>query len=637
MKHLYEFGPFRLDADERLLSREGRPIALPPKVYETLSVLVGSDGRVLTKDELMRAIWPDTVVEEANLAHNISELRKALGDSPEKPQYIQTLPRRGYRFIAEVRRPEEGQGGTVGPPLAPRPTSEVVDSQQQTDHTGLDTPIFRRGRLRVPALLITVSLVGVALAAYLWSGRSVTAPHFTSLAVLPFKPLAASDRDESLELGMADTLIARLGSPGDVTVRPISSVRRFGGLEQDPVAAGKELQVDAVLDGSIQRAGDRIRMTVRLVSVPDGKTLWAESFDERFTDIFSVQDAVSRRVAEALALKLGGEKAVRLTRHHTEDPEAYLLYLKGQYFWNKFTPEGARTAVEYYNQALARDPGYGLAYAGLAAAHSVMGVNGWLPPKDTFPKAQAAAKRALEIDDGLAEAYAALAATEMFYEWDWAAAERELRRAIDLKPDAPDARRLYSYLLTARGRFDEAIAQAELNQRRLDPLSPVSYADLVRVYYFAKRYDEAVEASRKAREMDPNFAIAHLVAGAAYEQQGRYEEAIAELRQANNVPGGSPEALASLGHALAASGRRDEALRTLEELKRMSDARYVSPLDFAILYAGLGDEERTLEQLERAADDRVGWLINLGVEPRFNTLRSDPKYVELLRRMGLAS
>src|SRR5215207_4367616 len=637
MKHLYEFGPFRLDADERLLSREGHPIALPPKVYETLSVLVGSDGRVLTKDELMRAIWPDTVVEEANLAHNISELRKALGDSPETPRYIQTLPRRGYRFIAEVRRHEEGQEGAIGGPIAPRPTSEVGESQQQVGDAGRNTLVLRRKGLRVPALLITASLVGVAVAAYLWSGRPDPASRLTSLAVLPFKPLAASDRDESLELGMADTLIARLGNSGDVTVRPISSVRRFGGLEQDPVAAGKELHVDAVLDGSIQRAGDRIRMTVRLVSVPDRKTLWAESFDERFTDIFAVQDAVSRRVAEALALKLGGEKAGRLTRHYTEDPEAYLLYLKGQYFWNKFTPEGARTAVEYYNQALARDPGYGLAYAGLAATHSVMGVNGWLPPKDTFPKAQAAAKRALEIDGGLAEAHVALAATEMFYEWEWAAAERELRRAIDLSPDAPDARRLYSYFLTARGRFDEAVAQAELNQRRLDPLSPVSYADLVRALYFARRYDEAVEANRKAREMDPNFAIAHLVAGAAYEQKGKYEEAIAELRQADNVPGGSAEALAALGHALAASGRRTEALRTLEELKRMSEVRYVSPLDFAILFAGLGDKGRALEQLQRAADDKVGWLINLGVEPRFDTLRSEPRYVELLRRMGLAN
>ncbi len=635
MKHLYEFGPFRLDADERLLSREGRPIPLPPKVYETLFVLVGSNGRVLTKDELMRAIWTDAVVEEANLAHNISELRKALGESPEKPQYIQTLPRRGYRFIAEVRRSEEGQEVVVGRPNAPRPISEVGASQQQVDNAGGDTSVFRRRGLRVSALIISAALVGVAVAAYLWSGRPDPAPRFTSLAVLPFKPLATTDRDESLELGMADTLIARLSSLGDVTVRPVSSVRRFGGLEQDPVATGKELRVDAVLDGSIQRAGDRIRMTVRLVSVPDSKTLWAESFDERFTDIFAVQDAVSRRIAEALALKLGGEKAVRLTSHHTEDPEAYLLYLKGQYFWNKITPEGARTAVEYYNQALARDPGYGLAYVGLAAAYGVMGVNGWLPPKEVFPKAKAAAEKALEINDGLSDAHAALGATELFYEWDWAAAEREFRRAVELNPGDPNARRLYSYLLTAKGRFDEAIAQAELNQHQLDPLSLVSYADLVRAFYYARRYDESVEANRKAREMDPNFAIAHLVAGAAYEQKGKYEEAISELRQAANIPGGFPEALAALGHAFAASGRRDEALRTLKELERMSEGRYVSPLDFAILYAGLGDKERTLEQLERAAEDRVGWLINLGVEPRFDALRSEPRFQDLLRRTGL--
>jgi len=638
MNHLFEFGPFRLDTEEQLLLREGGPIALPPKVYETLLVLVGSNGRVLTKNELMRAIWPDTVVEEANLAHNISELRKALGDSPEKSQYIQTLPRRGYRFIAEVRQSEEGRWVAAGPLYAPRPIIEEGDTPRQGDSAGGDIAVLRRRGLRVSALIACVALVGVVVAVtYLWLGRPAPAPRFRSLAVLPFKPLAATDRDESLELGMADTLIARLSSAGEVAVRPVSAVRRFGGLEQDPVAAGKELKVDAVLDGTIQRTGDQIRMTVRLVSVRDGRPLWVESFDEKFTDIFAIQDAVSRRVAEALALRLGGEKAVRLTRHYTEDAEAYRLYLKGQYFWNKFTPEGAGTAVEYFNQALARDPSYALAYVGLANSYSVMGVNGWLPPKETFPKAEAAARKALEIDDGLAEAHSALGATEMFYKWDWPAAKRELQRTLDLNPDDPNAHRLYSYLLTATGRFDEAIAQAELNQRQLDPLSPVSYADLVRAFYFARRYEEAVEANRKAREMDPHFAIAHIVAGAAYEQKGMYEEAIAELRQANNLPGGSAEALAALGHAFAASGRRDEALRTLKELERMSEGRYVSPLDLAILYAGLGDKERTLEQLELATEDRVGWLINLGVEPRFDTVRSEPRYVELLRRIGLAT
>jgi tetratricopeptide (TPR) repeat protein len=390
-----------------------------------------------------------------------------------------------------------------------------------------------------------------------------------------------------------------------------------------------------VLDGSIQRAGDRIRVTVRFVSVRDARPVWAESFDEKLTDIFSVQDAVSQRVAATLALRLSRDRAKRLTKHFTEDAEAYQLYLKGQYFWNKFTPEGGRTAVEYFDRAVARDPGYALAYVGMANSHGVMGVNGWLPPKDTFPQAEAAAKKALAIDDGLAEAHSALGAVEMFYEWHWPAAERELRRAIDLNPGEPNAHRLYSYLLTATGRFDEALAQAELNLR-LDPLSPVTYADMVRAFYFARRYDDAITASRRALEMDPNFAIARLVAGAAYEQRGSYEEAIVELRQANNLPGGSPGALAALGHAFAASGKRGEALRTLKELERMSERRYVSPLDLAILYAGLDDKERTLEQLERAAEDRAGWLINLGVEPRFDTLRSEPRYLELQRRVGLA-
>lgn len=633
-KHLFEFGPFRLDVIERQLFRNGRPVSLTPKAYETLLLLVERSGRVLTKDELMRAIWPDTFVEEANLAHNISLLRKALGETPDEQHYIQTIPRRGYRFIAEVRQPED-EDGKVQVQAEPIPVLSDDRSLSQND-AAVGPAVFSRRSFRVPALVAGVLLILVGITAlFLWFRRFDPAPRFRTLAVLPFKPIASTDRDESLELGMADTLIARLSASGKISVRPFSVVRKYSGLEQDAVTAGEELKVDAVLDGNIQRSGDRMRVTVRLVSVRDSRQLWAGSFEEKFTDIFAVQDAVSQRVAEALALRLSGEEAGRLTSHSTEDAEAYRLYLKGEYLSNKFTPEGANTAIEYFNQAISRDPSYARAYASLAKSYGVIGINGWLPPKEAFPRAKAAATKALEIDDQLAEGHAVLGATEMFYEWNWSAAEREFQRAIDLNPDYPDPHRLYSYLLTATGRFDESIAQTELNLR-LDPLSPVSYADGVRAYYFARRYDEAVEANRKANEMDPNFAIAHLVAGAAYEQKGMYDKAVAELQKANNFPGGFSEAMAALGHTYAVSGKRSEALKILGELKNISQRRYVSPLDFAILYAGLGDKQSALENLEKCAEERVGWLINLKVDPRFADLHTEARYTNLIRRLGLA-
>jgi len=632
----YEFGPFRLDTSEQMLLRDGRAIALPPKAYETLLILVEHGGRTLTKDELMSAIWPDTFVEEANLAHNISLLRKALGESPGEQQYIQTVPRRGYRFVAEVRQPQAAEASPVEPQPAPAGRKEVVPPRQESG--GVDATTFKRAKgVRAFILLACAALAVIgSYAAYRRIKQHRTpAPQFHSLAVLPFKPLASSDRDESLELGMADTLIARLSSVESITVRPLSAVRKYDSPEQDPIAAGEQLDVDAVLDGNIQRAGERIRVTVRLVSVRDARPVWAGSFDEKFTDIFSVQDAVAQRVAETLALKLSGERAGRLTRHYTEDTEAYQLYLKGQFFWNKFTPEATKTAIGYFDQAIARDPNYALAHVGLGNAYGVLGVNGWLPPKDAFPKAEAAAKRALEIDDGLAEAHSSLGATELFYEWDWAAAERELLRAIDLNPSEPNAHRLYSYWLTAMGRADESVAQARLNLR-LDPLSPVTYADLARAFYYGRRYDEAITAGRQSLEMDANFMLADVIIGEAYEQKGMYQESVAELQKVNDRAGGFPEALGALGHAYAVAGRREAALKMLAELERRSAREYVSPLDFAILHAGLGDKNRALEQLERATNEHAGWLINLAVEPRFDALRAEPRYQELLRRVGLA-
>lgn len=632
-KNLYEFGPFRLDTSERLLLRDGQPVLLTPKAYETLLLLVRRSGHVIEKDDLMRGVWPDTFVEEANLANNISLLRKALGDGADAQQYIQTIPRRGYRFVAEVRQPEENTGGVE---LQVEPLAAGEGTERHALKEGPRAFITLGRRRFLPSLLIAcIALIAVVAGAAYWQAwRRERTPHPRTLAVLPFKPLGAGERDESLELGMADTLIAKLSNVREIVVRPTSAVRRYMDLQQDAVAAGRELQVESVLEGSLQRVGERIRVRVRLVSVSEGKQLWAGQFDEQFTDIFALQDQVSERVAGALAFELSGDARERIAEHSTENIEAYQFYLKGQYFWNKFTPEGDKTAIKHFNQAIALDPTYALAYVGLADSYGVMGTNGWMPPLEAFPKAREAAMKALEMNDQLAGAHCALGANHLFYDWDWSAAERELKRCIDLSPNSPHP--LYSYLLTATGRFDEAIAQVERNQQ-LDPLSPLSYADVTRAYYFARRYDEAIEANRKALEMESTFAISHLIAGAAYEQKGMYEEAIAELRRANSFPGGFSDALGALGHAYAATGQRGEALKILEELKEMSKQKHVSPLGLAILYAGLGDKNQALTELEKAAEDRQGWLINLKVEPRFDSLHSDPRFLNLLRRIGLTS
>ena len=373
---IYEFGPFRLEVAEHLLLRNGETIPLQPKVFELLLVLVKHHGHLLGKDELLKAVWPDTVVEEINLANNVSILRKALGESGNGQRFIETVPRRGYRFVAPVR---EQKGEIATPDVAEGAQPPIVDA---------------------PSIAIK------------------------SIAVLPFKPIVANDRNEALEIGMADTLITRLSSLRNLIVRPTSAVRKYDMLDQDPLAAGREQRVDAVLESSFQRSGEKIRVTMRLVNVRDGSALWAYQCDEDYTDVFAAQDSISEKVARALMPGLTGDEQRLLAKRYTDNFEAYQLYVKGSFFWDKRTEEGIKKSVEYFEQAIRLDPNYALAYAGLATSYVTTSYREMVPPAEASSRAEAAARKALEIDEQLGQAHSALAVLH-FRNLEWSEGVRE--------------------------------------------------------------------------------------------------------------------------------------------------------------------------------------------------------------------
>jgi len=651
-KQLYEFGQFRLDPQERLLLRDGEPVPLTPKAFDMLLALVENSGRLLEKEELMRRLWPDSFVEEGSLAQNVSLLRKALGESDDQ-KFIETVTRSGYRFIASVKgvqddaeiivREHSRASIAVEGNQEPAISESYVESGQAGAQKALepDRPaswMLRQKRHR--AVLIASLALAVVVAAFLIS-RVLNRPEqaagqaIKSIAVLPFKSLGADGADEYLGVGMAETLTARLSSLKLLAVRPSSAVLKYAASDKETVVAGQELKVDSVLEGSIRRLGDRLRVTVRLVSVSDVSLLWADYFDENFTDIFKVEDSISTRVAAALALKLSGEEQRRLIKRYTDNAEAYQLYLKGRFFWNKRTQEGFKLGIAQFEQAVEKDTGYALAYAGLADSYTGLTFYNFAAPNETMPKAKEAATNALAIDSTLAEAHAALAHVKVNYDWEWSDAEKEFRLSIELKPDYATAHQWYAiHYLTPTGQSEEAIQEMK-RALDLEPTSLVMNTFLGATLYFAGRYDDAIEQGRKTIEMDPNFAVAHWHLGLACEQKGMFDDAIAELQKAITLSGSSPLMIAALGHAYAKAGKRNEANRILDELQKLSAVRYVSPYEVAGIYVALGEREQAFQRLERSYKERSFHLINLKVRPEFAPLRSDPRFHYLVRRIGL--
>lgn len=649
MQRFYEFGSFHIDSTKRLLLRDDQVVPLKPKAFETLLLLVQNRERMMGKDELMKVLWPDTFVEEANLTQHISLLRKALGDSPSEHRYIVTAPGRGYRFVAEVRElgdnggePQREASTIYLPSKDPKETGVQGSTRRDFQHKPLKINGERDTTWRPSRTVLTVSLIILMVAlSYIWiAGRvkeTETRTAVRSIAVLPFKTLAVEADEEYLGLGISDALINRLGNIRQVVVRPTNAVRKYSTPGQDPLVAARELKVDAVLDGNIQRTGDRVRVTVQLVSLQSGVPLWTGTFDERFTDILDVQDRVSEQVAKALTLTLTGEEQKLLVKRHTGNTEAYQLYLKGRYFWNKRTEDGYKRAIEYFEEAIEKDQGYAQAYAGLADSYALLGSmgNAVLPRSEAMPRARVAAEKALLIDETLAEAHASLAFVRMHYEWDWPGAEREFKRAIELNPSYATAHHWYAYYLMARGRTDESLAEIKRAQE-IDPLSLIINTDVGEMYFFARQYDRAIEQCQKTRELDPNFDLAVRLLGWAYLQKGMHQEAITELQRAVHLSEGRRDSTALLGYAYAVVGRRDEAKKILSELKEMEKVSYVAPFEISLVYTGLNEKDQAFTWLEKAYDDRSGSLILLNADPASDGLRSDPRFADLVRRVGTA-
>ena len=636
MERLYEFGPFRIDPVKRLLMRDGQVVVLTAKVFDTLLVLVEHKGQVLHKDELMRRLWPDTCVEENNLTQQISVLRKALGERVGEHRYIVTVPGRGYSFVSDVREVCDEDADLI---LEQHTRSLITINVEEDQQDGPEINYAPASR-RLPAVLtltarprvflLALTLVGLTLALltiftyrrFADNARRAAQPP-KSIAVLPFKSLNAGAHDDILSAGMSDTLIAKLSNVHQLSVRPTSSVIKYAGAQPDTLAAGRELDVDSVLEGTVQRAGDRVRVTVQLLDVRAGRPLWAQSFDAELRDIFAVQDAISQQVAQAMLMRLNGDEQQRLRKHDTDSVEAYQAYLRGRYFWNKRSAEGLRKSVVYFQQAIDTDPSYAVAYAGLADAYNLL-VGYHLAEKssdESIQRAKAAAIKALEIDETLAEAHTSLAAIKFNFDMDYAGAEREYLRAIELNPNYATAHHWYADFLSMMNRPTEALAEIKRAQE-LDPLSPIINTTLGEHLYYLRRYDEAAAQLSKTLEIAPDFYLARYLLGLTYEQKGMYAEAIAEFQKGRSLAGNNVALMVgALGHTSAVSGRRHEALQALNELLKLDNA---APYAIATIYVGLGEKQQAYVWLQKVPGWEARWLLR--TDPRLDSLRSDPSF-----------
>ena len=607
---VYAFDGFRVDAGKRLVFDEnGEPLPLKAKAFETLLYLIENSGRVIERDELLSSLWPDTVVEENNLTQHISALRRALGEKPDQHRYIATIPGRGYKFVAEVSK----QGVNVADVIR-------VDHAAETG----PRPGFGRPVLFVISLLV---LVVLGSAYFYWNrGTKKELPH--SIAVLPFKPLVAGKSDESLEMGMADTLISKLADIEGLIVRPLTSVRRFTAVDQDSIEAGRQLGVDAVLDGNIQLADGRVRISAKLLRVTDSKQLWAGQFDEKLTDIFTVQDSISERVAAALEVRL----AQQARRHQTNSPEAYQLYARGRFHSYKLTPPETTKGLEYFQRAIEIDPGYALAYSGIADANRSLALAAEYPPVEYFERSLAAARKAIELDDQLAEGHIAFAMITFWYARDWTTSEAEFKRALKLDPNSAIGHLYYAHLLSNVGRHAEAVDEAR-KARIIDPVSPF-VSTLEGLFLLqAGRLDEAIAECDKASDVDPNFWMPHMFKARALIEKRMFQDAEVSAHRATELSPGQSISIAYESYAAAKLGKRDRAIAFLNELLQRSREKYVPPYHLAIAYIGLGDRENALSRLEQGVSEHDPKVVFLKVEHTWDELRAEPRFVELMRRM----
>lgn len=580
---VYEFGSFRLEAGERRLMHAGQPIPLKPKIFDLLLFMVERRGQLIVKEELMKEVWPDAIVEDNNLTVSMSILRKALGEDRFDKRFIETVPRLGYRFIAEVTTP------SLMPAAVAEPRRVVTEIEPDED------------------------LV-------------------ESLAVLPME---SRDKDFSVEYlsdGITESIINVLSRIPKLRVLACSTVFRFKGEKIDPQEVGKVLNVKAVMMIRVIRLGERLIIRSELVKVSDGSQLWGEQYNRSPADILAVQEEIAKAITESLKFKLTGNDQISFSKQSTHNPEAYNLYLRGRYFWNKYSKEWVLKAIELFKQAIEIDSNYALAYCGLADAYFRLS-NVHLPPREVLPKAKEAALRAVEIDENLAEAHSSLGLIKVYYDHDWNGAEVEYRRALRLNPGLVTAHQRFGSYLSFMGRFEESIRHYE-TALDLDPFSLQLNMNLASTYYLRGEYDRAIHHLTRASELEPNYMPTHFVLGCTFIQQGKLEEAIAEFQTIYKLDEEAYLSLGFMGLAHALAGQREEAETLLGILQDISLRKYVSPYSMMVIHLGLGSYDRVFELLEQLYEEDNDWLVWLKVSPELKPIRTDPRYQNLLRRLG---
>lgn len=616
------FGCFEVNLATGEVFKEGRRVSLSGQPSQVLVILLQHAGQLVTREALRLLLWPDeTFVDfDHGLNNSINRIRDALGDSATSPVFIQTLPKKGYRFICEIRSPEQG-AASIGKEA--------------------DSPAKVTNPLRITWIVAAIVVAGIAATSIFffsrWRATLNATKEITSLAVLPMENLSGDPEQEFFADGMTDELITMIAKSTSLRVISRTSVMRFKGAQaRQPVKdIARALDVDVVVEGSVIRAGNHVRITAQLIDAQADKHLWAESYEGDIKDVLALQAEVAAAISKRLQLALNAQSSVPLVTAG-RNPAAHEAYLRGKYYLNKRTVPDLKKSEQYFQQAIELDPGDASAYAGLAEAYQIQGSweGGILPPREAFPKAIAAAERALQLDNTLSDAHEALGYSKLYYTWDWAGAENELRRAIALNPSSEVAHHWYSHYLISLGRVADSLAESQ-RAIQVAPVDPLINVHLVWHYLYARNYDQAIVESRRVQRMDVPIFGSYLFGGWALERQGKIPEAIDWFKKADVLSGHISYCRSALGHAYGVSGEMAHARRILNELKALATHQFVPSYDIAIVYLGLGDKVEAYRWLEKAFDERSAWMVHLNLDPRLDDLRSEPRFKELVRKVGL--
>jgi TolB-like protein/DNA-binding winged helix-turn-helix (wHTH) protein/Flp pilus assembly protein TadD len=629
------FGVFEMDLRTGELRKHGMQVRLQKQPFQVLAMLLEHAGEVVTREELQKNLWPaDTFVDfDHGLNKAINKIRDALGDSAESPRFLETVSRRGYRFLAEVKDVDAGSLP------APTPGIEVSSAPQYSDAARVaPRPVTREQVVPSPTWTrfgaILFALLVILAASALYFRNRPSSSSIRSLAVLPLESLSGDASQDYFADGMTDELITDLGQISALRVISRTSVMSYKRVRKPLPQIARELNVDGVVEGTVLRSGNQVRITAQLIKASDDKHLWAHSYEGDFRDALALQSQVARSIAEEIRINVSPSEETVLKSVKVVNPQAYESYLKGRFFWNKRTADGLKVAAAYFNEAADEDPNYSQAYSGLADTYALLG--DWqyavMTPKEALPKAKAAAIKALELNNNLGEAHNSLAFCLDAFDWDFASAEKEFRRAIELNPSYATAHHWYAWHLSLLGRNSEAISEMR-KAKDLDPLSLIISADLAELLLIAHAYDQSIQQSRRTIEMDANFALAHNQLAQAYLENHMVSEAVAELQKAIQLSGGSPTFTANLARAYAAMGKRKEAIDLLEDLKKQASPGYSRAAEIAVVYVALGDNDQAMTWLEKGFAERFNPSVLL--RPGFDPIRSDPRFQNLLHRIGL--